>query len=55
MMGGAPVVHTGIQAGNVNDPGMFMMKSGGVMAFFGGLVGHVIFGLVVALVYGLFV
>jgi hypothetical protein len=36
-------------------PGIYMMKNGGVMAFAGGLLGHLVFGLVVALVYGLFI
>ncbi len=28
------------------------MSDGGMMAFVGGLIGHVVYGLVVALVYG---
>jgi hypothetical protein len=32
-----------------------MLNNGGMMAFMGGLMGHVIFGVVVALVYGLFI
>lgn len=55
MMGGMPMMHAGIKAGTVEAPGIFMLQNGGVMAFMGGLIGHVIFGLVVALVYGLFV
>jgi hypothetical protein len=31
-----------------------MTNQGGMMAFFGGLMGHMIFGIVVALVYNLF-
>ncbi|RME41805.1 MAG: hypothetical protein D6796_15360 [Caldilineae bacterium] len=53
MMGGMPMMHAGIKAGRVNAPGVFMM-SNGVMGFMGGLVGHAVFGIVVALVYGLF-
>jgi hypothetical protein len=30
-----------------------MLKSLGITGFFAGLVGHIVFGLVVALVYGL--
>ena len=52
MMGGMSMMHAGIKAGTVSAPGVFMMHNGGMMAFMGGLMGHVIFGLVVALVYG---
>ncbi len=55
MMGGVPMMHAGVKAGTVNAPGIYMTNNGGMMAFMGGLIGHVIFGLVVALVYGLFV
>ena len=55
MMGGMSMIHAGIKAGTVKAPGFFMMNNGGMMAFMGGLIGHVIFGLVVALVYGWFV
>ena len=54
MMGVIPMMHTGIKAGNVPVPGVFMMNNVGVMGFVGGLIGHMIFGLVVALVYTLF-
>ena len=55
MMGGMSMMHAGVKAGTVNAPGVYMTNNGGMMAFMGGLIGHVIFGLVVALVYGLFV
>jgi hypothetical protein len=55
MMGGMPMMHAGIKAGAVSAPGVFMLKNGGMMGFMGGLMGHAIFGVVVALVYGLFV
>ncbi|MFQ5434035.1 MAG: DUF6789 family protein [Anaerolineae bacterium] len=55
MMGGMPMMHAGVKAGTVNAPGVYMTNNGGAMAFMGGLIGHVIFGLVVALVYGAFV
>ncbi len=55
MMGGMSMMHAGVKAGTVNAPGVYMTNNGGMMAFMGGLVGHLIFGLVVALVYGLFV
>jgi hypothetical protein len=54
MMGGMPMMHAGIKAGVIEAPGIFMLKNGGLMAFMGGLMGHIIFGLVVALVYGFF-
>jgi hypothetical protein len=55
MMGGVPMLHAGVKAGTVKAPGVYMMSGGGMMAFVGGLIGHVIYGLVVALVYGAFV
>ncbi|MCI0398377.1 MAG: hypothetical protein L0332_24355 [Chloroflexi bacterium] len=55
MMGGMPMMHAGVKAGAVAAPGVYMMNNGGLMAFMGGLIGHLVFGLVVALVYGLFV
>ena len=54
MMAGMPMMHAGIKAGVIEAPGIFMFKNGGIMAFMGGLMGHIIFGLVVALVYGIF-
>jgi len=54
MMGGMPMLHAGIKAGTVQAPGVLMLNSG-VMGFMGGLIGHAIYGLVVALVYGLFI
>ena len=54
MMGGMPIMHAGIKAGTVKAPGVLMLNSG-AMGFMGGLVGHAVYGLVVALVYGLFV
>jgi len=55
MMGGVPMMHAGIKAGTVQAPGVYMTSSGGMLAFMSGLIGHVIYGLVVALVYGAFV
>ncbi|MBW8012283.1 MAG: hypothetical protein FVQ83_13790 [Chloroflexi bacterium] len=51
IMGMVPMMHAGIKSGAVTEPGVYMTKNGGMMAFMGGLVGHIIFGLVVALVY----
>ncbi len=49
-----PMLHVGIRAGAVKAPGMYMTgNGGGVKAFVGGLMGHMIFGLVVALVYAI--
>ena len=50
-MGTIPMMHTGIKSGAVQAPGLWMTNNGGLMAFMGGLVGHMIFGLIVALVY----
>lgn len=55
MMGAMPMMHAGIKTGSVPAPGVLMLKNGGMMGFMGGLMGHAIFGVVVALVYGLFV
>ncbi|GAB4548559.1 MAG: hypothetical protein Fur002_25460 [Anaerolineales bacterium] len=51
MMAAIPMMHVGIKSGAVKAPGMWMTNNGGAMAFMGGLVGHMIFGVVVALVY----
>jgi len=51
-MGMIPMMHVGIKSGAVQAPGLWMTgNGGGVMAFMGGLVGHAIFGVLVALVY----
>ena len=50
MMGGMPMMHAGIKAGAVAAPGVLMLNNG-VMGLMGGLVGHSLYGLVVALVY----
>jgi hypothetical protein len=55
MMGVVPMMHAGVRAGTVEAPGIFMSNSGGVMAFMGGLIGHMLYGLTVALVYSAFV
>jgi len=54
IMGMLPMVHMGIKAGTTSAPGMWMINNGGMMAFMGGLVGHIVFGIVIALVYALF-
>lgn len=47
-----PMLHVGIKSGAVKAPGLWMTgNGGGLMAFMGGLVGHMIYGVVVALVY----
>jgi len=55
MMGGMPMMHAGIKSGGVAAPGVFMLNNGGMMSFMGGLMGHMIYGLAVVLVYGQFV
>jgi hypothetical protein len=47
-----PTIHAGIRSGQMSAPGIYMVHIGGVMGFLGGLIGHVVYGLVVALVYG---
>lgn len=49
-----PMMHAGIKSGEVEKPGLWMTNQGGVMAFVGGLMGHMVFGVVVTLIYGLF-
>ncbi|MEW6403361.1 MAG: DUF6789 family protein [Chloroflexota bacterium] len=51
VMGMIPMMHAGIKSGAVQAPGLWMTNNGGLMAFMGGLVGHMIFGIVTALVY----
>lgn len=54
VMGMIPMMHVGIKSGEVQAPGLWMTNNGGMMAFAGGLMGHMAFGLVVALIYNLF-
>ena len=54
MMAVIPLMHAGIKNGEVDPPGLWMTNQGGMMSFVGGLMGHMVFGLVVALVYPLF-
>ncbi|HKI52647.1 MAG TPA: DUF6789 family protein [Anaerolineales bacterium] len=51
VMGMIPMLHVGIKSGAVKAPGLWMTNNGGVMSFMGGLVGHMIFGTVLALSY----
>jgi len=51
VMGAIPMMHAGIKSGEVQAPGMWMTNQGGWMAFMGGLIGHMIFGITFGLVY----
>lgn len=51
MMGAMPMMHAGIQVGAVEAPGVYMIKNDGLMGFVGGTIGHIVFGIVVALAY----
>jgi hypothetical protein len=51
MMAMIPIMHVGIKNGDVEAPGLWMTNQGGILSFVGGMMGHMIFGLVVALVY----
>ncbi len=53
LMGMIPLLHLGIRRGEVRAPGLWMTNNGGMLAFGGGLMGHLIFGVVTALVYSL--
>jgi len=44
----------GIKSGSVQAPGLWMTNNGGTMAVIGGWIGHMVFGLVVVLIYNLF-
>jgi len=54
IMGMIPLMHVGIRRGEVKAPGLWMTNNGGMMAFGGGLFGHLVFGLTAALVYSAF-
>ena len=53
IMGVIPIMHAGIKNGDVEAPGLWMTNQGGTLSFIGGLMGHMVFGLVVALVYAI--
>ena len=54
MMGVVPMMHAGVKAGTIEAPGFYMWNTGGMMSFMGGVIGHMLFGLTVALVYSAF-
>ncbi len=49
----APLAHAGMKAGTVEVTGPYMLTSLGPGGFVAGLIGHVLFGLTVAVVYGM--
>lgn len=51
MMAVIPIMHAGIKNGDVEAPGLWMTNQGGMLSFVGGLMGHMVFGIVVALMY----
>ena len=53
IMGMIPMLHAGIKAGTVKAPGVYMTNNGGAKGFMGGLIGHIVYGITVALVYTL--
>lgn len=53
-MGMVPVMHVGIRSGEMQAPGLWMTSQGGLLSFMGGLMGHLVFAVVVVLVYSLF-
>ncbi len=53
IMGMIPILHAGIKAGTVKAPGIYMTNNGGLKGFMGGLVGHIVYGITVALIYSL--
>jgi uncharacterized membrane protein YagU involved in acid resistance len=55
MMGVMAKMNAAVRAEAMEDPGIYMLNTGGMKAFMGGLIGHMLYGITVALVYGLFV
>ena len=51
MMGMMPKVHLGNKSGEMPEPGVYMLKNGGTMGFMGGLIGHIVFAIVVVQIY----
>lgn len=49
-----PMMHAGIKSGSMPAPGLWMSNQGGVLSFVGGLVGHLVFAVVVVLIYNFF-
>lgn len=47
----APLVHAGMKAGTVESTGAYMFKSLGYNGFIAGMIGHIIFGIIVTAVY----
>lgn len=47
----ASLAHAGMKAGTVEETGAYMLKSLGFVGFVAGTVGHIVFGIVVAIVY----
>ena len=47
----APKVHAGMKAGLVKEAGPYMLNALGTMGFIAGLLGHIVFGVVVTVVY----
>lgn len=47
----APYVHAGMKAGTVEETGAYMLKSLGIFGLIAGGIGHIVFGIVVALIY----
>ncbi len=54
MMGMMGMMHAGIKSGDVAAPGFYMTNNGGMKAFVGGLMGHLVFAVVVFYTYSLF-
>jgi len=48
-----PAVHAGIKGGEVAAPGPWMINQGGLMSFVGGLMGHMVYAIVVVSVFTL--
>ena len=47
----APHVHARMKAGTVEKTGGYMWQSLGLFGFMAGMLGHIVFGVVVALIY----
>jgi len=47
----APLAHAGMKAGTIEPTGAYMLKSLGFVGFIAGTIGHIVFGITVAVVY----
>jgi hypothetical protein len=54
LLGVLPSIHAGIRAGTQKAPGRYLRGWDAHAGFYGGLMAHIVYGMTVALVYGIF-